>query len=585
MKITNNMGCKHRQYELCRLKSLSQAVSRATDHFDFNQHLLNKNEEEDLKSYFKEVSVLKDQMICLKNNIENEQDKHSIWRCTDQLCAQIKLILKMIKNHLPVFRPRVIELTDGGPRVSVGNHDIQFRLAERARIINADYLIRLHLASGDSSQNEVERCQSYLGDAICDGGSISWEYALPFEGISEDKLKEMSSEHLEESELMRMEYNAYKVCEEISSRIDGARGPGGYLKCYVSVKADELFFSDHEYLSNYIATSDRKKHFVLGGCYHKKLEDFIKLHCEKGEKYMEFLKFSCAKATDVTSPCNFCADNQWIGPPCDRVPRPVPNYELLPDYHYRHVSDTSLYTDNGCPREPDDFQPRQKINQAFQFGTLSASDEDQLNSFCDKFIVEKSFVLKRLAHLQVQETFKSKRKEQRIAKAAEEDNKQYKDYNWFALVDNNKFGKTRVKILDKYLVEHSMRSHLKLRKQEKVDLIKHHVLRRKLGMIAEKPSITSNQSKNHKEKQANITDDKSIKNDTEDDDEMISDTDSDIDEEDDEVLDYFDDSRSENDNSDEDSDEGMELENDLDELFTKTRSGRIAGTWRISNYL
>ena len=39
-----------------------------------------------------------------------------------------------------------------------------------------------------------------------------------------------------------MEYNAYKVCEEISSRIDGARGLGGYLKCYVSVKADELFF-------------------------------------------------------------------------------------------------------------------------------------------------------------------------------------------------------------------------------------------------------------------------------------------------------------------------------------------------------
>ena len=69
-----------------------------------------------------------------------------------------------------------------------------------------------------------------------------------------------------------------------------------------------------------------------------------------------------------------------------------------------------------------------------------------------------------------------------------------------------------------------MRSHLKLRKQEKVDLIKHHVLRRKLGMIAEKLSITSNQSKNQKKKQANITDDKSIKDDTEDDDEMIGDT-------------------------------------------------------------
>ena len=194
--------------------------------------------------------------------------------------------------------------------------------------------------------------------------------------------------------------------------------------------------------------------------------------------------------------------------------------------------------------------------------------------------------MKRLAHLKVQETFKSKRKQKRIAKVSEEDNKQYKDYNWFALVDNNNFDKTRVKILDKYLVEHSMTIHLKLRKQEKVDLIKNHVLRSKFGMITEKPSIISNHSKNQKKKQANITDTKSIKDYTEDDDEMISDTDSDIDEGDDEVLDYFDDSRSENDNSDENSDEGMELEkHDLNKLFTKTRSRRIAGTWRISNYL
>ena len=67
---------------------------------------------------------------------------------------------------------------------------------------------------------------------------------------------------------------------------------------------------------------------------------------------------------------------------------------------------------------------------------------------------------------------------------------------------------------------------------------------------------------------------------------MISDTDSNTDEEGDEILDFFDDSRSDNYNSDEDSDGGMELENDdLNDLFTKTKSGRIAGTWSISNYL
>ena len=120
--------------------------------------------------------------------------------------------------------------------------DVQLRLAERARITNADYLVRFHLSSGDSSQNEVERCQSYIGDSICDGGAIPWEYKVAFEGIPEGNLKNMSLEELEQSELERMEYNAFKVSTKICSRIDGARGPGGYLKAYVSSKLDELFF-------------------------------------------------------------------------------------------------------------------------------------------------------------------------------------------------------------------------------------------------------------------------------------------------------------------------------------------------------
>lgn len=43
------------------------------------------------------------------------------------------------------------------------------------RILASDYFIRFHLAPGDSS-NEVERCQSLIGDAIVDGGPIKWKY-------------------------------------------------------------------------------------------------------------------------------------------------------------------------------------------------------------------------------------------------------------------------------------------------------------------------------------------------------------------------------------------------------------------------
>ena len=91
----------------------------------------------------------------------------------------------------------------------------------------------------------VERCQSYIGDAICDGGTIPCDYKVAFEGIPEENLKNISLEESEQSELERMEYNAFKVSTEICSRIDGARGPGGYFKAYFSSKLDELFFSDH----------------------------------------------------------------------------------------------------------------------------------------------------------------------------------------------------------------------------------------------------------------------------------------------------------------------------------------------------
>ena len=73
---------------------------------------------------------------------------------------------------LPALKSRLHEFTDAGPGVGVTNRDVQIRCAEVILLTNLDYYVRHHLANGDSSHNEVERCQSYVGDAICDGGSI-----------------------------------------------------------------------------------------------------------------------------------------------------------------------------------------------------------------------------------------------------------------------------------------------------------------------------------------------------------------------------------------------------------------------------
>ena len=43
-------------------------------------------------------------------------------------------------------------------------------IAQKIRIVNAAYFVRLYLSNGDNAHDEGERCQGYVGDAICDGG-------------------------------------------------------------------------------------------------------------------------------------------------------------------------------------------------------------------------------------------------------------------------------------------------------------------------------------------------------------------------------------------------------------------------------
>ena len=315
-----------------------------------------------------------------------------------------------------------------------------------------------------------------------------------------------------------------------------------------------------------MALSESNKVLASGGFYYKKLETFIKHHFERGEKYIEFINFSCVESTEDHSPCDFCSENQWVGSPRERVPCPMPHYEVLPKYHYKHVSETSRFKD-GSLRETDDFQPRKNIKLAFEKEHLSADNDKQVNTFCNKFTVDKSLVVKHLIHLKALEALKIKRKERRVAIAQKEASREYKDYDWFNLIESKDSEKLKVPVLDKYLFEHNMKDHMKLRKPEKLELIKNHILRRKLE-TKKKQMEANNCYANDGLNEDDMSD---------------NEIDGDDDEDDDEVLACVYESSSED---GDDSDEEVPLQTDdcLDELFTKTRSGRIAGTWRISNF-
>ena len=321
----------------------------------------------------------------------------------------------MSRFRLPELKSRYLEWSDAGPGVGITNNDVRYRTAQKVRIINADYLIRLHLANSDSSHNEVQRCQAYLGDAICDGVALEWEHRKLLDQQTIEDLRQMSSDELADYELKRMTYNAYKVCEEVASRIDGAPGPSGFLKGFRACKNDVLFFSDKEYLAKFLSTSGKERKRLPGAAYYEKLTEFMDLHLKVGMKYLEFIKFDCIKT--LGKPCTFCDKNSWVGPPCSKVPQPMPDYESLPEYHYKHLDSTPTNID-GVTRPVDDFQPRKQINEEFRKGEISLTDEDSIDRFSEKCITEKRLVKMSLAHIQLLEINKNRKREEIFFKSS-----------------------------------------------------------------------------------------------------------------------------------------------------------------------
>ena len=129
-----------------------------------------------------------------------------------------------------------------------------------------------------------------------------------------------------------------------------------------------MFFSDKEFLTMYLSKGDKERGKLHGATYCKKLSKFIELHFENGMKYLEFVKFDCI--ANLGKACKFCEENPWAGPPCSRVPRPMPDYEALRSCHYKPVSCTPTHTDD-ILRPIDDYQPRKQISDAFQKGDFT----------------------------------------------------------------------------------------------------------------------------------------------------------------------------------------------------------------------
>ena len=107
----------------------------------------------------------------------------------------------------------------------------------------------------------------------------------------------------------------------------------------------------------------------------------------------------------------------------------MPDYESLPEYHYKRVDSTPTNID-GVTRPVDDVQPRKQINEAFRKGEISLTDEDNIDRFSEKYITEKRLVNMSLEHIQLLEINKNGKREENLSKVQEEENKQYEEIDW-----------------------------------------------------------------------------------------------------------------------------------------------------------
>ena len=157
------------------------------------------------------------------------------------------------------------------------------------------------------------------------------------DNMIEDEIENLSLHQYERLQYEAMRKNAWSVSEEVRSRIDDAPVMHEHIKAYLTKPTDEQFIFNSEELDKFQNTNNIEAKIQLpGGAYIMKVMDFISSHYKEGELFMEYIKLGCLESKDT--PCDFCTDHPWIGPPTTRVPQPVRDAQNT--MHYLPLEET-----------------------------------------------------------------------------------------------------------------------------------------------------------------------------------------------------------------------------------------------------
>ena len=195
----NGEQCRFREYQLKLLHATKDYVMHAEEMYSESSQNISQNE----GAYFEEIDKSVKEFVSLLDRICEDMGKklsgERFWQAFTELIAISNVILTCIKKvHLPEIRSNICELTDGGPSVAVNNRDVQFKIAEKVRILNASRYNRVHPGRLMSGDNEAERTNSAISEALGIGHTIHADYYAPFDGLESNEIDSLDILEYEE---------------------------------------------------------------------------------------------------------------------------------------------------------------------------------------------------------------------------------------------------------------------------------------------------------------------------------------------------------------------------------------------------
>ena len=333
----------------------------------------------------------------------------------------------------------------------------------------------------------------------------------------------------------------------------GAPVHGEGMKCFLSKPANETFYFNQRYVTQFnSSSSSATRKAIPGSAYIKKILKFFDSHYIVGELFMEYIKYGCGKdenqEDDKDKECNFCF--AWTGSPTKRVPQPIPD----PDkpFHYVHVTVTPSCTNSGSARPVDDWQPTAHIKRQFYDGAITLQNHDEITKLSEKLYVKREYVVASIEHLtnlQLTKSIRAKtREEQRQRKE-----KEYIECDWLNLVLEGKLSTLKVFELNKYIDENKLSK--KGHKKDKLGAITADVLRKSSNGTIEDLLKQGQVNQRGSEVESEVESDQDI------------------------ILEEF---GSESESDVESINCEQETTNDPIPLIAQTRFGRYAGNWALS---